>query len=277
MSYTQPIFHLHKKNKAIGYIVAIGLTTLFAIGYGPCESVYAETITARQATATLIEQQEAVVTVSLTGALKELWKDVTFTNPITDAMNKEEDQRLLRARILAENKRLDEEQEKREKAEELKKEKALEKARQEAIAEQKKKKALEMEKRKIHLNNDQRIILERIVQAEAGNQSMKGKMLVANVVMNRVKSKKFPNTVKGVVYQHKGGVYQFSPVQNGSINRVKVSSNTKKAVTRVLNGEDYSKGALYFVAKSSANKRSVSWFDRNLTRLFQCGAHTFYR
>ncbi len=129
----------------------------------------------------------------------------------------------------------------------------------------------------ITLSSSERGWLEKIVQAESGNQDIKGRMLVANVVINRMKNKRYPSTVKGVVFQHKGSSYQFSPAKSGSIYRVKVTSLTKQAVERVLKGEDYSQGALFFVARSAANKRSLSWFDRKLTRLFRHGGHTFYR
>ena len=58
--------------------------------------------------------------------------------------------------------------------------------------------------------------LLKIVQAEAGNEDEKGKMLVAGVVLNRVKDERFPDTVTEVVMQQENGVYQFSPVANGS-------------------------------------------------------------
>lgn len=150
------------------------------------------------------------------------------------------------------------------------------KQRQEALkkAEEEKKKA---EAKKIKLRTSEIKVLQRIVEAEAGDQDVKGRMLVANVVLNRVKSKQFPDSVKEVVYEHSKSCYQFSPVLDGSINRVKVSKTTKQAVNRVLNGEDESKGALYFVQRNIANKKSLSWFDRDLTRLFKHGCHTFYK
>ena len=51
--------------------------------------------------------------------------------------------------------------------------------------------------------------LTAIIYCEAGNQPQKGKIAVANVVLNRVKNKRYPNTVKGVIYQK----YQFSPTR----------------------------------------------------------------
>lgn len=89
------------------------------------------------------------------------------------------------------------------------------------------------------VNQDDYQVLLKIVQAEAGICDDKGKILVANVIINRVKSGKFPDTVKGVVYEPS----QFSPVSNGSINSVKVTDDTKQCVDRALAGEDYSDGA----------------------------------
>ena len=54
--------------------------------------------------------------------------------------------------------------------------------------------------------------LLKIVEAEASGEDLTGRLLVANVVLNRVKSSKFPDTIEGVVYQRAGGKAQFSPV-----------------------------------------------------------------
>lgn len=62
-------------------------------------------------------------------------------------------------------------------------------------------------------------VLLRIVQAEAGVCDEKGKILVADVIINRVLSESFLEGVKGVVYQGS----QFQPVSNGRINSVKVT------------------------------------------------------
>lgn len=140
--------------------------------------------------------------------------------------------------------------------------------------EKKKKKKKKLKAKAVsNLASGSRQILERIVEAEAGDQDLKGRLLVANVVLNRVKSKKFPNTVKGVVFAHR----QFSPISNGSYYRVHVSQKTKKAVKRALAGEDYSRGALYFMCRSASSARNVAWFDRDLKRLFKYGCHEFFR
>lgn len=118
--------------------------------------------------------------------------------------------------------------------------------------------------------------LLKIVQAEAGNEDEKGKMLVAGVVLNRVENGKFPDTVEEVVFQHKDGVYQFSPVANGTYYSVTVSEETVKAVDRVLSGENIAEGALYFAARKYADEKKMKWFDTHLTRLFAYGGHEFF-
>lgn len=118
--------------------------------------------------------------------------------------------------------------------------------------------------------------LLKIVQAEAGNEDEMGKMLVAGVVLNRVDSRRFPNTVTEVVMQQKGGVYQFSPVAIGTYQRTKASQETIEAVEKVLKGEDYTEGALYFVSRKSADPDKMRWFDNSLTKLFEHGGHEFF-
>ena len=125
--------------------------------------------------------------------------------------------------------------------------------------------------------DDEYEILTKIVEAEAGGEDEKGKMLVANVVLNRVASDKFPDTVTEVVYQKSKGKAQFSPVGSGRIERVKISDETKKAVDRVLEGEDFSEGALYFAARKYANPKKMSWFDKKLVFLFAHGGHEFFK
>lgn len=130
---------------------------------------------------------------------------------------------------------------------------------------------------KIELSSEEIEVLQRIVEAEATGEDMKGKMLVANVILNRVNNKDFPDTVKGVVFQRDGHTYQFSPIKDGRYYSVKISESTQKAVRRVLNGEDYSHGALYFSARIRADKNSMSWFDRHLKFLFKYGGHEFFK
>lgn len=118
--------------------------------------------------------------------------------------------------------------------------------------------------------------LLRLVEAEASGEDIKGKLLVANVVLNRVKSGAFPDTIKEVIYQRQNGRAQFSPVATGKIDRVAVSEETVEAVERALCGEDESAGALYFVASAYADAGNHQWFRDNLTLLFSYEGHEFY-
>lgn len=128
-------------------------------------------------------------------------------------------------------------------------------------------------KEEIALPEEEYKVLLRIVQAEAGNCDIKGKILVANVILNRMESEKFPNTVRDVVYQR----HQFSPVSNGSINRCKVTGDTIYAVDRALNGEDPSEGALYFMNRRASAGSNVRWFDNHLDFLFKHEQHEFFK
>ncbi len=120
-------------------------------------------------------------------------------------------------------------------------------------------------------------VLLRIVEAEAGGEDEDGKLLVANVVLNRVSNKSFPDTIKEVVFQKDNGVTQFSPVSSGRYYKVKISEETKAAVERALKGEDISEGALFFAARKYADSGKMKWFDDNRTFLFQHGGHEFFQ
>lgn len=120
-------------------------------------------------------------------------------------------------------------------------------------------------------------VLLRIVESEAGSEDEDGRLLVANVILNRVNDDKFPSTVTDVVFQQENGVAQFSPVSNGKIYQVKVSQETCDAVERALKGEDISEGALYFAARKYADDTKMQWFDEHLVYLFEHGGHEFFK
>ena len=115
--------------------------------------------------------------------------------------------------------------------------------------------------------------LLRIVEAEASGEGENGKLLVANVIFNRVKSRKFPNSVTAVIFQQN----QFAPTRDGRFYSVKVTQETVRAVDRALYGEDISNGALYFVAVSKASQDKVGWFQTKLTKVCSYGGHEFYK
>ena len=84
-------------------------------------------------------------------------------------------------------------------------------------------------------------LLAKLVYAEARGESYKGQVAVAAVVLNRVKSASFPNTISGVIYQSGA----FSCVSNGSINKAPDSTAVRAALD-ALNGWDPTGGCLYY-------------------------------
>ena len=130
--------------------------------------------------------------------------------------------------------------------------------------------------RKITVTQSEYENLLRLVEAEAGGEDLIGKMLVANVVLNRVEDKHFPSSINEVIFQSDNGVTQFSPISDGRFYSVKISSETIEAVNQVLQGEDNSRGALYFAARKTANAKNMRWFDEELEWLFAYGGHEFF-
>lgn len=96
-------------------------------------------------------------------------------------------------------------------------------------------------------------LLARLVTAEAENQPYSAKVGVAAVVLNRVKSSLFPNSIYSVIYEKSYGYYQFTPVQNGFINKA-ASQDAIKATYEALNGADPTKGAIYYFDDSATNQ-----------------------
>lgn len=113
-------------------------------------------------------------------------------------------------------------------------------------------------------------ILYRCVEAEAADQGIKGKALVARVILNRVESNEWPNTIQKVVYQ-KG---QFAVVRDGSIDRRKVTKETIEACQMALNGWDDAEGAMYF---RTVTKGRNEWHYTALDWLFDYGDHSFFK
>lgn len=128
-----------------------------------------------------------------------------------------------------------------------------------------------------HLDMSELEVLLKIVEAEAGCEDEDGKLLVANVILNRLNSDKFPDSVSEIVFQQENGITQFSPVSDGSYDRVQISEETVRAVGRALDGEDISDGALYFAARDYADSNRMRWFDEKLTLLFRHGGHEFFK
>lgn len=87
--------------------------------------------------------------------------------------------------------------------------------------------------------------LARAISAEARGEPFLGQVAVGAVILNRVESPRFPNTIKGVIFEAHGGVYQFSCVQDGSIYQ-EPSESAIRAAKEALRGVDPTNGSLYF-------------------------------
>lgn len=113
--------------------------------------------------------------------------------------------------------------------------------------------------------------LSRIVHAESQGESMTGKIAVANVVLNRVESSLFDNTIHGVIFDRKYGV-QFTPTANGTIYNTP-SGDSVIAAKRALFGENTAGKSLYFLNP----KISTSfWIVNNRIFYKTIGNHDFY-
>ncbi len=112
--------------------------------------------------------------------------------------------------------------------------------------------------------------LTHIIHAEAGSEPLEGKIGVGNVVMNRVKSDIFPNTVFGVIYDT-DHVIQFEPVSVGAIHE-EPDEESVAAACLVLEGANTVGNCLYFVNPSFGSV----WFDTSLKLEKKIGRHNFY-
>jgi spore germination cell wall hydrolase CwlJ-like protein len=105
----------------------------------------------------------------------------------------------------------------------------------------------------ISYTNDDLDLLARLITAEAGGVSYKAKIAVGAVIVNRVKSGKFPASIKDVIYQvDSNGYYQFTPVENGWINKP-ATADSISAAREALSGTDPTNGSLYYFDDSATN------------------------
>jgi N-acetylmuramoyl-L-alanine amidase len=112
-----------------------------------------------------------------------------------------------------------------------------------------------------------RLLLAKITQVEAGNESYESQLAVANVILNRVKNSQFPDTIRDVVYSGK----QFPPAHNGLLNRSVPEANALRAAKDALNGKNNVEDALYFY-----NPRVTKGaFWSSLTVIDKVGSHRF--
>ncbi|MFC4766334.1 cell wall hydrolase [Effusibacillus consociatus] len=114
-------------------------------------------------------------------------------------------------------------------------------------------------------------LFARLVNAEAKGEPYEGKVAVASVVLNRVKSPEFPNTIRGVILQYYGSIPAFSPVDNGEIHKP-ADDEARRAVQEALNGKDPTFDALYFYNPDLVSP--TNWI-RQRTVTVKIGDHVF--
>lgn len=112
-------------------------------------------------------------------------------------------------------------------------------------------------------------LLARVVHGEARGEPYIGQVAVAAVILNRVLSKRFPNTIDGVIYQN----MQFESVTNGQFN-LRPSSSAYRAANEALKGFDPTLGAIYFLNPKVAS--NTNWFDKR-QKTVTIGDHVFAR
>nr|WP_300649490.1 cell wall hydrolase [uncultured Anaerobutyricum sp.] len=119
------------------------------------------------------------------------------------------------------------------------------------------------------ISQEEKQILLKIAMAEAEGEGTSGKAYVMRVVLNRVQSEEFPNTIKKVVFQKN----QFSPVKdNGRYWNLEPDEECYEAYNMIENGWDDSEGALYFSRTGSS-----PWMQENTDFLYEIGNHSFYK
>lgn len=109
-------------------------------------------------------------------------------------------------------------------------------------------------------------LLARLVYAEGRGEPYEGQVAIAAVVLNRVESPQFPNTVREVIFAPNA----FSPVQDGHLSR-KSNESTRKAVQDAVKGVDPSNGSLYFFNPDTATSRWI-WSRQQTIKI---GNHNF--
>ncbi|WP_429841973.1 cell wall hydrolase [Brevibacillus sp. FIR094] len=111
-------------------------------------------------------------------------------------------------------------------------------------------------------------LLARLVYAEGRGEPYEGQVAIAAVVLNRVASDEFPNTVREVIYAPNA----FSPVHDGNLTH-KSNESTRKAVQDAVNGKDPSNGSVYFFNPDTATSKWI--WSRPVT--VEIGNHRFAR
>lgn len=124
-----------------------------------------------------------------------------------------------------------------------------------------------VEKMSLDYSASDAYLLAKIAYAEAGGEDIEGQALVIRVVLNRVWSDEFPDTIPDVIFEP----YQFAGVRSDAWDVIDLPDTAWKALELVESGWDESQGATYFCAGGESE-----WHQEHLTELFRYGGHVFY-
>jgi len=145
---------------------------------------------------------------------------------------------------------------------------------------------------KIDLTEKELEILTRITEAEGTGEGLYGKELIVQIIINRVESEFFQDSIEGVVFSRlSSGYYEFSPIHDGRYKSVKITEETIEAVNNVLNNGSITEPTVNRVIDSmgknitSEDFKSVlffqmknhdGWMNRNRKLIFTYKNHNFY-
>lgn len=122
------------------------------------------------------------------------------------------------------------------------------------------------------LSDDDLYLLAKLITAEAQGEPYEGQVAVGAVVLNRVKSPQFPNTIKEVIYQKN----QFSSVPK--LPKTVPTESALRAAEDAMRGKDPSKGALFFYNPRLSSLEGLRFFaTANLTKTVEIGNHIFFK
>ncbi|MCI8400747.1 MAG: hypothetical protein HFI38_01405 [Lachnospiraceae bacterium] len=134
----------------------------------------------------------------------------------------------------------------------------------------------------VNISDEEYTLLAAIIYCEAGGESYEGKLAVGYVIMNRVRSNRFPDSITGVVYQ----TNQFSPVGSGRLATIlameadpdvkgKVTESCRQAAAEVLTGTSNVGESLFFRTHKPV-PQLVENLEANGVPYYIIGGHVFY-
>lgn len=120
--------------------------------------------------------------------------------------------------------------------------------------------------------NDEMLLVAKVLSCECGSASFFGKIAVANVICNRVADVQFPDNVRDVIYDRRGGSVQFSIAYDGKLDRAVPSTECILAAKCALDGVATAPGCLFFQAEYVKN----SWTNRNRKYALSFDGNAFF-